>query len=132
MERKDIQTREDIALLIHRFYAKVRVHPLLGPIFNEVIEDWDAHLERLTDFWETNLFFVRNYKGNPLQVHIDVDQHFNGSIEQLHFGNWLQLWFETLDSLFQGRYAEIAKARARSMSTTMFMRIYQSRQKVGS
>ncbi len=130
MERKDIQTREDIALLIHRFYAKVRAHDRLGPIFNEVIHDWDTHLDRLTDFWETNLFFVRNYKGNPLRVHIDVDEQFDGSIEQLHFGNWLQLWFETLDSLFQGRYTEIAKARARSMATTMFMKMYQSRQKV--
>jgi len=130
MERKDIQTRNDISLLIRSFYEKVRAHELLGPIFNQAIDDWDSHLDRLTDFWETNLFFVRNYKGNPLQVHIDVDRQFEGSIEQLHFGNWLQLWFETLDALFQGRYTEIAKARARSMASTMFMKIYQSREKV--
>lgn len=129
MKGKDIETREDIELLVHSFYAKVRAHENLGPIFNSAIDDWDSHLARLTDFWETNLFFVRNYKGNPLQVHLDVDHQFNNSIEQLHFGNWLQLWFETLDSLFKGRYAEIAKARARSMAATMFMRIYNARER---
>lgn len=128
MKGKDLESREDVALLVNTFYDKVRAHKALGPIFNHVIQDWDSHLSRLTDFWETNLFFVRNYKGNPLQVHIDVDQQFNNSIQQAHFGNWLQLWFETLDELFKGRYAEIAKARARSMAATMFLRIFNARE----
>ncbi|MCE7992552.1 MAG: group III truncated hemoglobin [Roseivirga sp.] len=128
MKGKDLQTRDDIALLVNTFYDKVRAHEALGPIFNAAIDDWDSHLIRLTDFWETNLFFVRNYKGNPLQVHINVDRQFNNTIHQAHFGNWLQLWFETLDSLFTGRYAEIAKARARSMAATMFLRIFNARE----
>lgn len=132
MKGKDLENRADIALLVNTFYAKVRVHEALGPIFNTAIKDWEEHLSRLTDFWETNLFFVKNYKGNPLQVHLDVDQKFNNSIEQVHFGNWLQLWFETLDALFEGHYAEVAKVRARSMAATIFMRIYYARQKVDS
>jgi hemoglobin len=87
MKGKDLENRADVALLVNTFYAKVRAHEALGPIFNKSIHNWDEHLSRLTDFWETNLFFVRNYKGNPLKVHLEVDQKFNntttGSLWQL-------------------------------------------------
>lgn len=125
--KKDIESRDDVALQVETFYCKVRQHNALGPIFNEVIQDWPAHLKRLTDFWETNLFFVKAYKGNPLRVHLEVDQHFNNNIEQAHFGHWLQLWFETLDALFEGQNCELAKKRARSMAHIMFLRIYSAR-----
>lgn len=128
MKRKEIESREDIALLVNTFYGKVRQHEALGPIFNGVIHDWPEHLEKLTDFWNTNLFFVKAYKGNPLRAHLDVDKQFNHSIEQAHFGNWLQLWFETLDELFIGRNSEIAKTRARSMAHIMFLRIFNARE----
>ncbi|MBO3698251.1 group III truncated hemoglobin [Roseivirga sp. E12] len=127
MKRKEIESREDVALLVNTFYAKVRAHETLGPIFNGVIEDWPEHLDKLVDFWETNLFFVRAYKGNPLKAHLDVDRQFDHSIEQAHFGNWLQLWFETLDELFIGDNVDIAKTRARTMAHTIFLRIFSAR-----
>ena len=128
--KKDIESRADVALLVNTFYGKVRRHTTLGPIFNEMIDDWPAHLNRLTDFWETNLFFVKAYKGNPLKVHLHVDEHFNNTIAQAHFGHWLQLWFETLDTLFEGENCEMAKKRARSMAHTMFLKIYTERQSI--
>ena len=127
MERYDIQSRQDVELMVNTFYDKVRQHVVIGPVFNEIIDDWPEHLSRLADFWETNLFFVRAYKGNPLQAHIAVDKHFNHSIHQAHFGHWLQLWFETLDELFQGRNTELAKERARKMAHVLFMRIFEAR-----
>jgi len=48
--KKDIQSREDVALLVNTFYPKVRENELLGPIFNTMIKDWETHLELLTDF----------------------------------------------------------------------------------
>ena len=125
--KKLLNNRAEINLLVKAFYAKVRKDELLGPVFNSQVKDWPEHLERLTDFWETNLFFVRAYKGNPLQAHIAVDKHFNHSIHQAHFGHWLQLWFETLDELFQGRNTELAKERARKMAHVLFMRIFEAR-----
>ena len=127
MERYDIQSRQDVELMVNTFYGKVRRHAVIGPVFNEIIRDWPEHLSKLADFWETNLFFVKAYKGNPLQAHIVVDEHFNHSIHQTHFGHWLQLWFETLDELFEGRNAELAKERARKMAHVLFMRIFEAR-----
>ena len=40
-----------IAKLLRAFYDRVRVDPLIGPIFNERIQDWEPHLARIGDFW---------------------------------------------------------------------------------
>ncbi|MDY8138237.1 group III truncated hemoglobin [Aquimarina sp. 2201CG5-10] len=123
----DIESREDIHKLVSLFYAKIRKDKMLGYIFNNMIHNWDEHIERLTDFWETNLLFVAKFKGNPIAVHQKVDKTFNGTITQEHFGNWLNLWFETIDQLHLGEKAEIAKRRARKMSTHLYIKMYESR-----
>ncbi len=127
MTKSDIATREDIDLLVRTFYKKIRAHDSLGPIFNSVITDWEEHLVKLVDFWQTNLLFEPHYKGNPVKAHLDVDRHFGGTIEQTHFGQWIQLWFEILDELFEGPKQHLAKERARNMSHMMFIRIFQAR-----
>jgi len=126
---KPIQSREDINILVHTFYSKIRVDELLGPIFNaHIAEDqWPVHLQKLTDFWETNLFGVARFKGSPTQKHINVDRNLNYTIDQTHFGRWIQLWFETIDELYEGEYADKAKNAARKMSTGQFISIWQNR-----
>jgi len=135
MEKKDIQNREDVFLLVSEFYKKVRKDTVLGPFFNNVITDWDAHLERLTTFWESSLFMTKKlehrYIGNPLEVHVKVDGENNHTITELHFGIWLNLWFETLAEYFDGEVAENAKRRARKMGTFLYMNIFQARQSTG-
>jgi hemoglobin len=123
----DLKTREDVSKLVHHFYEKIRQNKDIGHFFNEMILDWDEHLEKLTDFWETNLFFKRNYKGNPKLAHQNVDKHFNESIEQKHFGIWLNLWFETINLYFEGEIADRAKNNARKMASHIFMSIYMDR-----
>lgn len=91
---EDLKTREDVSELVIQFYAKVRKNEEIGHFFNTMIKDWDEHLEKLTDFWESSLFFKPKYKGNLILAHQRVDEHFNGSIEQKHFGIWLNFWFE--------------------------------------
>ena len=132
MKRKAIESREDIALLVHTFYGKVRAHEALGPVFNGAIKDWPEHLDKLTDFWETSLLYVMSYKGNPLKAHLSVDRQFNNSIEQAHFDSWLKLWFETLDELFIDKNADMAKGRANAMAHTIFLRIFKAREHQGS
>lgn len=126
---RQIDNRSDINILVNSFYSKVRVDELLGPIFNAHISDdkWPEHLDKLTDFWETNLFGVAKFKGNPTQKHINVDKNLNYSIEQKHFGRWLQIWFETIDELYEGEYADKAKNSARKMSTRQYLAIWQQR-----
>jgi hemoglobin len=127
--KSDIKTREDVFLLVSSFYIKVRKDAVLGPFFNDVIKDWDAHLERLTTFWESSLFLKTKYSGNPLEAHVKVDQENNNTITELHFGLWLNLWFQTIDELFEGDYAENAKRRARKMGTFLYLKIFEARQK---
>lgn len=127
--KSDIKTREDVFLLVSSFYIKVRKDIVLGPFFNDVITDWDAHLERLTTFWESSLFLKTKYLGNPLEAHVKVDHENNNVITELHFGLWLNLWFQTIDELFEGDYAENAKRRARKMGTFLYLNIFQARQK---
>src|SRR5690554_7571746 len=78
MIKEDIATREDVYLLVSAFYSKIRKDPFLGPFFNRVIKDWEEHIVKLTTFWETSLFTTRRlenkYYGNPLAVHVGVDQ----------------------------------------------------------
>jgi len=127
MVKKDIKTREDVYFLVSSFYKKVRADEVLGPFFNETINDWGAHLERLTTFWESNLFLKTRYLGNPLKTHVKVDQEHNHTITELHFGLWLNLWFQTIDELFEGDYAENAKRRARKMGTFLYLKIFEAR-----
>ena len=92
-----------------------------------IITDWDEHLEKLTDFWESNLFFKKKYTGNPLTKHVEVDKQQKGTINEMHFGVWLNLWFQTIDNLFVGEVAQLAKNRARNMGTFIHLKIFEAR-----
>ena len=127
--KKIIENRDDLTLLVHSFYTKIRADKEIGFLFNETITNWDEHLEKLTDFWEMNLFAIKKYKGNPITVHNEVDKHFDHRISPNEFGIWLNLWFETLDELFEGENVEILKRRARKMGTFLYMNIFESRNK---
>lgn len=127
--KKDIKTRGDVFLLVSAFYEKVRKDEQIGYFFNNAIKNWDEHLEKLTNFWESSLFLRGKYLGDPLVAHARVDKENNNTISELHFGIWLNLWYQTIDELFEGDYAENAKRRARKMSTFLYLKIFEARQK---
>lgn len=127
--KREIRNREDVSLLVYTFYGKIRKHDVLGPIFNGIIKDWDEHLEKLVDFWESNLLYTRKYFGNPMIAHVSVDQKTNYGVTSKHFGFWLNLWYQTLDEYFEGRVAQLARDRARTMSTNLYLAIFRSRPK---
>ncbi len=126
---KEIENREDIFLLVSTFYKEIKKDNLLGPIFNEHLskEQWPVHLEKLTDFWVTALLGEICFKGNPSQAHIKVDKGLNYSMEQVHFGKWLELWFTTIDSLYTGALAQRAKDASRKMATGQYLNVWKNR-----
>jgi hemoglobin len=128
---RQINDRSDVCLLVHSFYDKVRKDELLGPIFTRHIatSQWAEHLEMLTNFWMMNLLNRPGFKGSPSQKHINVDRASGFTIEQKHFGKWLQLWFETIDELFEGEIAVKAKETARRMAHSQFLTIWENRPK---
>ncbi len=127
MELKDIESRQNVFDLVDAFYKKIRVDETLGSIFNDSIKDWPGHLEKLTDFWESQLLFTKKFKGNPQEAHIKVDKKEGGAITNAHFGHWLNLWFETVDELCRGDLAERAKHNARKMSTFLYLKMWEAR-----
>ena len=76
--------------LVHQFYAPVRQDEVLGPIFNGAIADWDAHLEKLCEFWSSVTLMTGRYKGAPMQVHAAFPD-----ISGAHFDHWLRLFRDT-------------------------------------
>ena len=43
----------DLERVIPAFYARVRQDPLIGPVFDAAIDDWDHHLGKLVAFWSS-------------------------------------------------------------------------------
>lgn len=127
----DINSREDIEKLMDVFYTRIRKDAFLGDIFNSHIapEQWPAHLVKLADFWETNLFGVPKFKGNPSLKHINVDKNLNYGISERHFEHWLSLWFSTIDLLFEGERANKAKYAAQKMASGQYLTVWHSRPK---
>jgi hemoglobin len=130
MFKRAIKTREDIGFLVRTFYDAVRRDETLGPIFNGIITDWEPHLEKLTDFWEGNLFyFVKTkFAGDPKTAHQRVDEWMGNSMTMEHFGKWINLWIATIDQHFEGETAQIAKNQARKMATFFYLKIFENRQ----
>ncbi len=126
---KDLTNRADVSLLVHTFYSKIRADKEINFYFNEMISDWDEHLEKLTNFWEMNLFGGKMYTGDPLQAHVKVEHNFSGKIGPNEFGIWLNYWAQTIDELFAGENAAILKLRARKMGTFIYMAMFNSRTK---
>ena len=87
-------TEAMIGDLVHRFYARVRQDHLLGPIFNQAIPDWDAHLDKLCDFWSSVTLMTGRYKGTPMQAHAALP-----GISAVHFEHWLALFRDTAVSV---------------------------------
>lgn len=80
-----------ISNLVDTFYARVREHPQLGPVFNTAVDDWPEHLAKLKSFWESVALNAGVYSGRPMQAHMRVP-----AIEPAHFGQWLYLFEQTL------------------------------------
>jgi hemoglobin len=128
-KQKNIDDRDDVSFLVRTFYAKVRNNIILGPIFNDIVQDWEKHLEHLTDFWEMVLLQSGPGAGkfNPIPVHKEVDDHTQNKISEFHFNNWLELWFETIDQHFDGEVAEYARAHAQKMAYILLFKIREGR-----
>ena len=110
-EKKDILSIEDIKLLVDTFYDKVRKDQLIGPIFDERIQDrWPQHLAKMYTFWQTVLLGEHTYYGSPFPPHAQLP------VEKEHFETWLALFSQTLDELFTGEIAKEAMWRANKMA----------------
>lgn len=118
----DLETRADIDLLLHRFYARAMADPLIGYLFTDVAHlDLEHHLPKIGNFWEQVLLQRPVYVGNPIAVHLPL--HQAATLEGRHFQRWFEIWAETIDELFQGDMATQAKRRAAVIAESMQYRL---------
>jgi hemoglobin len=119
---RDIETRKDIDELVAEFYRKAMTDDLIGYIFTDVARiNLETHLPIIADFWEMLLFgslnFPAKYGRSPMQAHHALNEKENLRAE--HFGRWVRLFSETVDEMFAGERAKLAKMRAVAIAETM-------------
>ncbi|MEZ5246021.1 MAG: group III truncated hemoglobin [Acidimicrobiales bacterium] len=115
MTRPDLDTLDQIADMVRRFYRDVNTDDLLGPVFNDVVGvDWDTHLPKLTAFWARALLGIDGYQGNPYARHAEA--HALSPLTGAHFARWLSLFERTLDSAWAGPHTERAKTLAHNVA----------------
>ena len=120
--KKQIESEQDVQLLVRSFYDKVLKDDILGPYFSYVKNThWEEHLKVVDSFWNNILFYTGGYHGNPLAVHTTLN--FFNKLQRKDFDRWLHLFDETVDHLFEGEKAGQAKQRARSIATIMQVKI---------
>lgn len=123
--RKDLEGIEDIKLLVNSFYEKVKADTLIGYLFNDVAKvNWEKHLPVMYAFWEQIIFHSGDYKGNPMVAHQRL--HALSPLKAEHFLRWKELFFETVDELFEGNNALMAKQRAESIALVMQLKVLHS------
>ncbi len=99
--------------LVHGFYAKVRRDPLLGPVFDSRIGDWDTHLARMCRFWSSVALGSGAYQGNPMARHAPLP------VDAVHFDRWLALFEETAEEICPPSAAALFIKRARRIAQSL-------------
>ncbi len=114
-------TDEEIDLLVETFYARIRRHHRLGPIFETAIgeDGWPKHLATLKDFWSSVLNTSGRYKGQPMVVH----HHVEGITEGL-FTPWLGLFHQTCADLFDAPRAAVIGQKAERIAKSLKLGLF--------
>lgn len=102
-----------IESLIRGFYARVRKDPLLAPIFESRISDWEPHLENMFAFWSSLTLQTGRYHGQPMAKHLPLP------VDAIHFDRWLALFDETARDLCPPAAAERFIERAHRVAESL-------------
>jgi hemoglobin len=120
--KTDISSRTDIEKIVLQFYEAVKADETIGFIFTEVVKmNWEKHIPVIVDFWETILLDNPVYTKNAMEVHYDLNNKI--PLRKAHFDSWVHLFITTVDDLFEGKIAALAKTRAKSIAGVMLFKM---------
>jgi hemoglobin len=120
--KTDLDNRLEIEKMVDLFYEKVNKDDKISFFFSDVVKvDWQKHLPKMYDFWESVILGHNTYSGNPMGVHLNLNE--KSTISKEHFDRWLFLFNKNLDENFKGKYTEMARQRALSVATVMQLKI---------
>lgn len=109
--RTDLASRDDVEELVRAFYERALSDVMIGYLFTDVAKlDLEAHIPEITDFWETILLGAHSYSGGAFAPHASL--HRKSPLRAGHFERWLELWRQTVDELYVGPHADLAKSHA--------------------
>ena len=108
---KEIESKADIELLVNTFYDKVLKDDILSPFFKKL--NFSHHLPNMYHFWNFVLLDEPGYTTNV------TEKHMNMKLNKQLFDQWVSLFHSTVDELFSGEKADLAKQRAAVMGWTM-------------
>lgn len=107
-------TRPEIERVVAAFYAQIRAHSMLGPVFAAHVSDWPQHEAKIARFWASAILHERSYDGNPLEVHQRAKNVRPGM-----FSVWLELFDDVLRAELTpdqaARWSELAHRIGRSL-----------------
>jgi hemoglobin len=126
-KRPDIQDRASCERLVRAFYGRALTDPVIGFIFVDVARlDLEEHVPRIASFWETILLGAQSYGGGAFRPHAVLNTKVR--LRAGHFDRWLWLWRTTVDELFAGERAELAKAHAERVARAFHARLQMMEQ----
>ena len=114
VERTGI-TEAMIEALVHGFYARVRSDPMLAPVFEARITDWEPHLKQMCAFWSSVALMTGRYHGTPMVKHMKLP------VDAVHFDRWLDLFEATAQELCPPVAAAHFIERARRIASSLEM-----------
>lgn len=118
----DIEDRADCERLVRAFYGRALSDPVIGFLFTDVAHlDLEAHVPVIASFWETILLGAGSYGGGAFAPHASL--HRQVPLREGHFERWLVLWRATVDELFAGERADLAKAHAERVARAFHRRL---------
>lgn len=121
---KDIQTPEEIYIVVDEFYKKLLADDTISYIFTDVVKiKLEEHLPILVTFWSQAILGTGGYVNNLTQIHLDVNAKSYLSKEL--FDIWLTHFEAAIDENFEGFNCERMKNQANNLSTIMQIKIAQ-------
>lgn len=131
---------EGISTLVDTFYERVRKDKLLSDVFNTIIQDWDTHLIKIKNFWNSVLLGAETYSGNPFMKHMGLKtrstdnkailengHRINFPITQEHFRVWLELFDKTAKEIFVESEVEKIMQKANIIAKSLQMGMFIDR-----
>lgn len=124
----DVQTQNDLYIIVDEFYKKLFADERISYIFTEVIpihENLEEHLQTLVTFWSQAILGTGGYFKNLTQIHLDVNVKSHLSKEL--FEIWLFHFEAAINENFKGFNCERMKNMAHNLSTIMQIKIVQQK-----
>lgn len=111
-------TSAQIDQVMDSFYARIRQHPTLGPVFIDRIGNddavWVEHIAKIGRFWRSTLLHSGGYDGNPMLAHAQVS-----AIQTEHFTAWLALFDDVLEEMLPAETAAAWSAIAHRIGAAL-------------